>query len=83
MFKHAFEAGLIDKPVRYGPVFKKPSKKAVRKDQGSAAGPDDASEAVTRPITSLTCEHGVVPSLEGMLFRKLVVSELCWQRNVF
>ena len=44
---------------------------------------DDASEAVTPPITSLTCEHGVVPSPEGMLFRKLVVSELCRQRKVF
>jgi hypothetical protein len=27
----AYEAGLIDRPVRYGPSFKKPSKKVLRK----------------------------------------------------
>lgn len=43
---------------------------------------DDDSEAVTRPIISLTCEHRVAPSLEGMLFRKLVVLEWCHQRKV-
>src|SRR5262249_45181409 len=30
VFKHAFENGLIDRPVRFGPAFKKPSKKSVR-----------------------------------------------------
>jgi integrase len=30
VFKFAFEAGLIDRPVRYGPSFKKPSAKVVR-----------------------------------------------------
>ncbi len=30
VFKHAFEAGLIDKPVRFGPGFKRPSKKVLR-----------------------------------------------------
>ena len=44
---------------------------------------DDASEAVTRPITSLIGEHRIAPSLDGVLFRKLVVYELCRQRNVF
>jgi integrase len=29
-FKHAFEAGLIDRPVRFGPDFKRPSKKTLR-----------------------------------------------------
>jgi integrase len=29
-FKHAFDSGLIDRPVRYGPDFKKPSKKTLR-----------------------------------------------------
>lgn len=30
VFKYGYEAGLIDKPIRYGPAFKKPSAKTVR-----------------------------------------------------
>jgi integrase len=30
LFKHAFDAGLIDKPIRFGPGFKRPSKKTLR-----------------------------------------------------
>jgi integrase len=30
VFKHAFDAGLIDRPVRFGPGFKRPSKKTLR-----------------------------------------------------
>ncbi len=30
VFKHAFEVGLIDRPVRFGPGFKRPSKKVLR-----------------------------------------------------
>ena len=30
VFKHAFDAGLIDTPVRFGPGFKGPSKKTMR-----------------------------------------------------
>jgi integrase len=30
VFKHGFEAGLIDRPVRYGPAFKRPAKKSLR-----------------------------------------------------
>ncbi len=31
VFKYGYEAGLIDKPVRFGPQFKKPSKSVMRK----------------------------------------------------
>ena len=31
VFKYAYDAGLIDKPVRYGPTFKRPSKRVLRK----------------------------------------------------
>jgi integrase len=34
-FKYAFEAGLIDKPVRYGPEFKKPSRSVMRKNRAT------------------------------------------------
>ena len=31
VFKYGYEAGIIEKPVRYGPQFKKPSKSVLRK----------------------------------------------------
>jgi integrase len=31
VFKYAYDAGLVDKPMRYGPGFKRPSKKVLRK----------------------------------------------------
>jgi integrase len=33
VFKHAFEAELIDRPVRFGPGFDRPSKKTIRLDR--------------------------------------------------
>lgn len=38
VFKFALEAGLIDKPVRYGPMFKRPSQKVLRQAR-NAKGP--------------------------------------------
>lgn len=31
VFKYSYENGLVDKPIRYGSAFKKPSKKVIRK----------------------------------------------------
>ena len=31
VFKYAYDAGLLDRPVRYGPGFKRPSRKVLRK----------------------------------------------------
>jgi integrase len=33
VFKYAYEAGLTEKPVRYGPNFKRPSKSAIRRER--------------------------------------------------
>jgi integrase len=33
VFKYAYDAGLVDKPVRYGPTFKRPSRKTLRLDR--------------------------------------------------
>lgn len=33
VFKYAYDSGLIDRPVRYGPGFKRPSKKTLRLDR--------------------------------------------------
>jgi integrase len=38
VFKYGYEAGLTDRPVRYGPTFKKPAKKVLRKAR-AARGP--------------------------------------------
>jgi len=38
VFKYAYDAGLIDRPVRYGPTFKRPSKRVLRKER-NANGP--------------------------------------------
>jgi integrase len=38
LFKHAFDAELIDRPVRFGPGFKRPGKKVLRLNR-AAAGP--------------------------------------------
>ncbi len=33
VFKFAYDAGLIDKPIRYGPVFRRPGKREMRKER--------------------------------------------------
>lgn len=33
LFKYGFEAGLIEKPVRFGPAFRKPSRKVLRQSR--------------------------------------------------
>ncbi len=38
IFKYGYDAGLFDKPVRFGPDFKKPSAKVLRQNR-AAAGP--------------------------------------------
>jgi integrase len=35
LFKYAYESGLIDRPVRYGPQFRKPSKSVLRKHRAA------------------------------------------------
>ena len=35
VFKYGYEAGLIDKPVRYGPGFRRPSAKTLRKERAA------------------------------------------------
>jgi len=48
VFKFAYDAGLIDKPVRYGPTFKRPSKRLLRKVRnGTASKMFEAAEIRT------------------------------------
>jgi integrase len=36
VFKHAYEAGLLDKPMRFGPGFARPSRKTLRLERAKA-----------------------------------------------
>ncbi|MCA9246664.1 MAG: tyrosine-type recombinase/integrase [Planctomycetales bacterium] len=33
LFKYGYDAGLIDRPVRFGPMFKRPAKRVLRKER--------------------------------------------------
>jgi integrase len=37
VFKYGYEAGLIDRPVRFGPTFKRPSRKVLRRLRADSA----------------------------------------------
>ena len=49
MFKFAYDQGLIDRPVRYGQAFRKPTQKVLRKSR-AAAGPRMFEAAELRRI---------------------------------
>ncbi len=77
MFKYAYDAGLIDRPVRYGPTFKKPSQKVLRLDR-RAKGPRmleatdvrkllDAADVQLKAMTLLAVNCGFGNSDCGML----------------
>ena len=48
VFKYGYDAGLIDKPVRFGPTFKKPSKAVLRKHRASGGQRMYSAEEVRR-----------------------------------
>ncbi len=50
VFKHAFDAELIDRPVRFGPGFKRPSKKVVRLHRAEQGPKLFTAEEVRRMI---------------------------------
>lgn len=41
VFKYSYDAGLIDRPIRNGPTFKRPSKKTLRLDRNSKQRAND------------------------------------------
>jgi integrase len=50
IFKHAYESGLIDKPVRFGPGFKRPSQKTLRIERARRGPKLFTAEEVRRMI---------------------------------
>lgn len=50
VFKHGYDSGMIDQPMRYGPLFKRPSKKALRIDRAEKGERMLEAAAVVRLI---------------------------------
>jgi integrase len=57
LFKYASDNDLIDRPVRYGTNFKKPSKKTLRIHRAEAGPKLFAAEEVRRLIDAATVHH--------------------------
>jgi integrase len=53
VFKYGFEAGLIDRPVRYGPQFKKPSAAVLRRHRAKNGGRMLEAAEVRRVLDAL------------------------------
>ncbi len=62
VFKYAYDAGLIEKPVRFGPAFKRPSKRTIRKAR-QANGPRMFEAAELRAMLSASAGQ-----LRAMIF---------------
>jgi integrase len=61
VFKYAFESGLIDRPVRYGPQFKKPSASVLRRHRAQQGEKLFASEEIRRMMDAAS------PQLRAMI----------------
>jgi integrase len=61
LFKHAVDAGLIDRAIRFGPGFKRPSKKVLRLNRAEAGPKMFTAEEVRRLIDAAG------PSMRAMI----------------
>jgi integrase len=62
VFKHAFEAGMIDHPVRFGPAFRSPTQKVLRLHRAAGGPKLFSSQEVRRLIDAAN------PTLRAMIF---------------
>src|SRR5262249_39987978 len=60
-FKFGYEMGLIDKPIRYGPGFKRPSKKVLRLERAKAGARMFERDEILLMLLTAS------PILEGMI----------------
>jgi hypothetical protein len=51
VFKHGYDAGLIDRPIRFGPGFNRPTKKTIRLHRAEHRHPEAAYELVDDPAS--------------------------------
>src|SRR5262249_37260182 len=61
LFKHALDSGLIDKPIRFGPGFKRPSRKTLRLHRAEQGPKLFTADEVRRMI------DGAGPQLKAMI----------------
>jgi integrase len=61
VFKYAFDAELIDRPIRFGPGFKRPSKKVIRLNRAEAGPKLFSAEEIRRLIDAAS------PSMKAMI----------------
>jgi integrase len=61
LFKHALDAGLIDRPARFGPGFKRPAKKVLRLNRAEQGPKLFTAEEIRRLI------EAAGPSLRAMI----------------
>lgn len=55
LFKYAYDSGLVDRPVRYGPTFKRPSKTTLRRER-QKKGPRMFEAAELRQIIAAAAQ---------------------------
>jgi integrase len=56
LFKHAYDEGLIERPIRYGQAFKRPSRKSLRKAR-QEKGPKMFQADEIRALLGVTGVH--------------------------
>jgi integrase len=61
VFKYAFESGLIDRPVRYGPQFKKPSASVLRRHRAKQGAKLFSADEVRKLIDAAS------PSMQAII----------------
>jgi hypothetical protein len=75
LFKHALDAGLIDRPVRFGPGLKRPGKK-VRRPNRAAAGPKLFTAEEVRALVEgalVVGTDGPTPVQAGVQLRAMIL----------
>jgi integrase len=68
LFKYAFDAGLIDRPLRYGPDFKRPSKKTLRLHRAKQGAKLFTAEEVRRLLGLPPWRQAAGVQLEAMIW---------------
>jgi integrase len=61
MFKHAYESGLVDRPMRFGPGFKRPSMKTLRLHRAEQGAKLFAADEIRRLL------GGATPQVKAMI----------------
>jgi integrase len=67
LFKHGVDAGLVDRPVRFGPGFKRPSKKVLRLERARKGARMFEAEEIRRMLGCPPWRPAAGPQLRAMI----------------